>query len=212
VNSSAQYAEVVTAAPTTLSLGASPNPAYVGQTVTFTGGTTPSAATFPTGSVTFSEGATVLGSGTLSSIGQATFSTSALAVGTHTVTASYVGDSGFSGVSSNSVSEVVLNNGFTINLQPASLSLTSGADGTAVVQLGSLGNFSGPLQLTLGAAPPIASMSLSAPSVTLAVGGRGSSTLTIHTLAIADLHPSSQPLAGRSSGIFAASLASLFLC
>ena len=48
----------------------------------------------PTGTVDFYDGATYLGSSTLSS-GMATFATSALAVGDHTITAYYSGDSNF---------------------------------------------------------------------------------------------------------------------
>ncbi len=51
----------------------------------------------PTGTVTFKDGATTLGSGTIATVngGQwATFTTSTLAVGTHTITAVYNGDGG----------------------------------------------------------------------------------------------------------------------
>jgi len=45
--------------------------------------------------VTFSEGATVLGTGTLNGTGQASFTTAALSVGTHVISASYGGDGNF---------------------------------------------------------------------------------------------------------------------
>jgi hypothetical protein len=48
----------------------------------------------PTGAVTFSDGGTSLGTGQLNVVGgkvQATFSTSGLGVGAHTITASYGG-------------------------------------------------------------------------------------------------------------------------
>jgi sugar lactone lactonase YvrE len=62
-----------------------------GQLVTFTATVTSGAGEgTPTGTVTFKDGATVLGSPvTLNSTGVATDSTAALAVGTHTITASY---------------------------------------------------------------------------------------------------------------------------
>jgi hypothetical protein len=47
----------------------------------------------PTGTVTFLDGATALGVGTLNSSAVATFSTSTLTVGTHSITAAYGGDS-----------------------------------------------------------------------------------------------------------------------
>ena len=49
----------------------------------------------PGGSVTFLDGSTTLGSATLDGAGVATFSTSALSPGLHTITAAYAGGSGF---------------------------------------------------------------------------------------------------------------------
>jgi hypothetical protein len=69
-----------------------PNPSVYGASVTFTATVTPSTAT---GTVTFSDSmAGVLGTGSLSG-GLATFSSTALAVGTHTITATYNGDGNY---------------------------------------------------------------------------------------------------------------------
>lgn len=82
---------------TTLSLGSSANPSVQGSTVTFTATLTlisnPANAT-PGGAVTFYDGATQLGSGNVSS-NVATFSTSALTPGLHTIVAKYAGDPNF---------------------------------------------------------------------------------------------------------------------
>ena len=75
-------------------------------TVTVTNG--PSLGAAPTGTVTFTDGATTLGAVVLDASGQATFTTSALAVGTHTVTATYGGATGLAG-SDASVDQVVAN-------------------------------------------------------------------------------------------------------
>ena len=53
----------------------------------------------PTGSVSFFDGATLLGTGTLS-VGVATFTTSTLSVASHAVTAVYAGDTNFAGSTS----------------------------------------------------------------------------------------------------------------
>ncbi|MDV9203065.1 Ig-like domain-containing protein, partial [Streptomyces sp. Wh19] len=53
----------------------------------------------PTGTVDFFDGATLLGTGTLSG-GVATFTTSTLAIGTHPLTAVYNGDANFAGSTS----------------------------------------------------------------------------------------------------------------
>jgi len=49
----------------------------------------------PTGTVTFKDGSSTLGTGTLDSSGQAMFTTSTLTVGSHSITASYGGDTTF---------------------------------------------------------------------------------------------------------------------
>lgn len=77
---------------TTTSLTASPNPATVGSSVTFTAAVTSSGSAVPTGTVTFKDGSTVLGSGALNSSGVAVFTTSSLAIGQHSITAVYGGD------------------------------------------------------------------------------------------------------------------------
>jgi hypothetical protein len=71
-------------------LGASPNPGISGQNVTFTATVTGST---PTGTVTFRDGATVLCSSVPLVNGQAACATSALTLGSHSVTADYSGDS-----------------------------------------------------------------------------------------------------------------------
>ncbi|MFI0818103.1 beta strand repeat-containing protein [Streptomyces sp. NPDC021098] len=80
---------------TTTSLTSSPNPSAPGQTVTFTATVAPVApgTGSPTGTVTFviSGGPTL--TGTLNAAGQTTVSTNALTTGSHTVTATYSGDS-----------------------------------------------------------------------------------------------------------------------
>src|SRR5205085_11154572 len=71
----------VNKADTSTSLTSSANPSVFGQSVTFTATVSvisPGAGT-PSGTVTFKEGSTNIGTGTLSS-GQATFSTSSLSV------------------------------------------------------------------------------------------------------------------------------------
>ncbi|HLJ95684.1 MAG TPA: Ig-like domain repeat protein [Gemmataceae bacterium] len=87
----------VNKADATVTVTASPNPATAGQATTFTAILTavvPGSGT-PTGTVTFMDGTTTLGTGTLDANGQATFQTSALTQGQHTITAVYAGDSNF---------------------------------------------------------------------------------------------------------------------
>jgi hypothetical protein len=87
---------VVNPAHTTVGLVSSANPSRVGQAVTFTvtlRPVSPSTALPPPGeTVTFLDGSTVLGTGTLDIFGHATFTTSRLAAGTHSIAAVYAGD------------------------------------------------------------------------------------------------------------------------
>jgi hypothetical protein len=76
---------------TTTVVTSSVNPSLVGQSVTFTATVTASTGT-PTGVVTFFDGTTPLGTGTLNGSGVATFTISTLSLGDHSITAFYNGD------------------------------------------------------------------------------------------------------------------------
>jgi hypothetical protein len=75
-------------------LGSSQDPSYPGQSVSFTATLTAQTGK-PTGSVTFLDGSTVLKVVPLDATGHATYTTSALAAGSHTITAAYSGGSAF---------------------------------------------------------------------------------------------------------------------
>src|SRR6185369_940759 len=74
---------------TTTTLGSSLNPSVAGQGVTFTATV---AGQSPFGSVTFADGSNVLCNAVTLTASQAACSTSSLAAGSHTITASYSGD------------------------------------------------------------------------------------------------------------------------
>jgi len=91
----AQYCGDSTTHATTTALTSAPNPSTTGQAVTFTA-TVSSTDGVPVGTVTFREGTTVLASAlALNAAGQATFSTSALAAGSHVVAADFAGTTGW---------------------------------------------------------------------------------------------------------------------
>jgi hypothetical protein len=96
-------------ATTTTSVGSSANPSVFQQTVTFTVTVAPAYGCTPTGTVTLYDGANAIASNLQLTSGSATFSTSALSVTTHSITASYSGDDSFnSSTSTNTpVSQVV---------------------------------------------------------------------------------------------------------
>jgi sugar lactone lactonase YvrE/predicted secreted protein len=90
----------------TIVLTVSPNPAVVTANVTLTATATAATGT-PTGSITFYDGTTAIGSANLSAGGVASFSTTTLAVGTQVLSAKYSGDTNDAAETSNTVSEVV---------------------------------------------------------------------------------------------------------
>jgi len=107
---------------TTTALAAVPNPSVSGQNVTLTATVTPASAT---GTVAFFDGGNSIGTGPLSN-GTATFSTSSLSAGSHSLTASYRGDANNSVSSSSAVTETVSQVASTTSLQAAPLSSTPG--------------------------------------------------------------------------------------
>jgi Big-like domain-containing protein/VCBS repeat protein len=93
--------------PTTTTLVSSLNPSVVGQAVTFTARVSSSAGAPPNGeTITFKNGSAVLGTGMLSS-GMASLTTSSLAAGIYTITASYPGDANFAASTSPGLRQVV---------------------------------------------------------------------------------------------------------
>ena len=129
---------------TTTAVTSSSNPSDAGNSVTFTAAVSPQP---DGGKVQFQDNGVDLGSASsVDSSGQATYTTSALAVGSHTIEAVYNGDSNFTG-STGSLVQMVgqssANNTTTINggtasvpVQPdgvsASISGSTAADGTSV--------------------------------------------------------------------------------
>jgi hypothetical protein len=113
-SNSAVYAQTISKIATTLGLISSANPSNIGSPVTFTATVTAPTGT-PTGSVSFFDGATPLGT-VATSGGVAAFTTSSLIGGNHTINATYGGTSTYAG-SSNSVAQVV-STGSTIAFNP----------------------------------------------------------------------------------------------
>jgi len=94
-NTSAVVKQTVNKTATTTSVVSSQNPSTFGQPVTFTATVVSSTSGTPTGAVSFKDGTKVIGSGNLNGSGQASFTTSSLARGSHSITAVYKGDTNF---------------------------------------------------------------------------------------------------------------------
>jgi hypothetical protein len=168
---------------TTVGLTSSQNPAAVGQSVTFTatvavtGGapgptySTPEVPGTPTGTVSFLDGTTVLGSGTLDA-GVATYSTAALAAGTHPITARYSGSSTAAGSLSSALSQVVANAPVLVLSNPTpTVSVPSGGSTSVTLTVANAGAaLAGPVTLTATGLPAGAACTLSSQSVDVSSG------------------------------------------
>ena len=102
-SASAPFDEVINKASSSVGISSSSATANFGTAVTFTATVTPSSAT---GTVTFSDGSTVLGTATIIA-GKATFKTSTLSLGSHSITATYSGDATFAGSASAALAQLI---------------------------------------------------------------------------------------------------------
>jgi Bacterial Ig-like domain (group 3) len=106
----------VNAAGTTTTLASAPNPSISGQAVTFTSSVTCTGFT-PTGTVTFTIDGSPGSPVTLVN-GTSTFTTSTLTAGTHSVSASYSGDTNCAASTSSTLTQTVSQTGMTLMSSP----------------------------------------------------------------------------------------------
>ena len=152
-----------------------------GQSVTFTASVS-STAGIPTGTVTFFSDGTSLGSASLSS-GQAQLSTSGLAAGSHTITATYNGDTNFTASNAPGITETVnaVAADFTISASPGSVSVKHGKTASYTVTIGATGSFTGTVSFGTSSVPTGPNPTFSPSTVT----GSGSSTMKVSTTGLA---------------------------
>lgn len=106
--SSGTVKQTVNLYPTTTALTSAPNPSNVGQVVTFTATVTTTAPTQATGNVSFKDGTKIIGTATVDANGVATLNKKISTAGSHSITATYNGDS-LSGKSTSNVVVQVVN-------------------------------------------------------------------------------------------------------
>ncbi len=140
---------------TTTALTAAPSPSTVGQAVTFTATVAvvaPGVAA-PTGQITFLDGGATLGTSALNSAGVATFTTTTLSVGAHSVTAVYGGDANDSASTSAAVSQRVTPKPLQLVLSSATNPSGPTTNGSVITVNGALTNHTTTAQrVTLNAA------------------------------------------------------------
>ncbi len=169
---------IVTFGTPTVTLSAAPNPVFLHNPVTLAA-TVSSPAGIPTGTVTFLDGTAPIGSAPLTA-GQAAVTISTLALGPHTITAVYSGDTNFASTPSPAV--IVLVQDFTLTITNPTVVIEHG--GTAVYNLvvTSVGGTGLASTITLSTAgqPGYSTYSF-APAIIGAGSGTTQGTLTIHT-------------------------------
>ncbi len=181
-DSGVSLTQTVNLAGTITSVSSSSNPSQPGQTITFTATVQATGSGTPTGSVTFFDGTTMLGTGTLAPINgqdQATFATSVLASGSHTITAGYSGDSTFAGSSGTQTQ--------TVGQASGSSSMTSLSSSAASALLGQSVTFTATV---MGSGTPTGTVSfmdgatLLGTSTLAQVNGQSQTTFTTSTLGL----------------------------
>jgi hypothetical protein len=196
---------------TTTLLVSSVNPSNFGQSVTFTATVTGHGHRIPTGTVSLYDGTTNIGNSNLNSGGAATFTTSTLAVGTHSMTATYNGDANFAPSTSPVLYQVV--QGAIVSLSAPSLNFGNQTVGiTGAPQVVTLTN-TGNINLTIksirmtgtnrgdfaesnncpGSVPPNDSCQI---SVTFTPAATGSRNAAVKIIDNAPGSPQSVPLTG----------------
>jgi Bacterial Ig-like domain (group 3)/FG-GAP-like repeat len=207
------YGTAATLSPSTTSLSASAASVTAGASVGLTA-TVSGTGGAPTGTVTFLDGSTKLGTGALSSAGQATYSTSSLAVGAHSITAAYGGDANFAASTSSAVTVTVTAAAppdFSLSLSPASASVSPGSTATSSVSITPSGGFNSQVSFACTGLPVYSTCAFLPATVTPSGSGAASTTLTVATnVATASIRGSNRP-DGRRAGAGETSLALILL-
>ena len=159
--------------------------ANLGSSITFTASVVAGVGTTsPTGTVTFRDGTTVLGSSAVNgtTVGSATYTTTGLGAGTHTITAAFTGVNGFSSSTSAAITETITAPAVQSSLSPSSVNVLSGGTAGTTVSVSAVGGFSGTVSFACGTLPAHFSCTFTPASGTLnATTPTGSVSLNIGT-------------------------------
>ena len=138
----------------------------------------------PTGTGTFLEGTTVLGTGALAN-GAASVDNSQLTVGTHTITFQYSGDANFQPNTASSTVTVTTAPApdFSISSSPASLNVTRGQTVKAQLTVTANGGLSGTITFACSGLPAESTCTFNPATLTATPGQASTTTLSISTTA-----------------------------
>ncbi len=205
---------VVAQFATTTALSATSSSAALGSPVTFTAAISGSVPDVPTGTVTYKDGGTTIGTASLDGHARATLTTTSLAAGSHTITANYGGDSENQSSMSSGVTFNVTNGnvtdfaiGSTIANQQT---LGAGQSMTIPVTLTGASSFNGTVTVTCSGLPtgavctssPVTVSGTTPVSVNVTLTTTGSNSGSVTPMARAIRH-AALPIAGGIFTLFA---------
>lgn len=165
----------VTKAAPAVSLSLNSASTIVATAISMTSKVSASFSGTPTGTVTFLDGTTALATETLDATGSATYTTSTLVVGSHSLTAVYSGDTDFTSVTSSAAAEAVED--FQLTTSTATQAVKPGGSATFDFTLApSVGSFDSAVTFAVTGLPSGYSWTASPSSVT---PGSSSSQVTL---------------------------------
>jgi hypothetical protein len=194
--------QVIAEAPLTsvVALSSNINPSVFGETVTFTATVSvpgPFVDVVQSGTITFLDGTTAIGTGAIDRLGQAKFAISTLAIGSHPIAASYPGVAATggppgSGAASQGISPAIspvvtqevakgipnITPGFSLTVTPTPVTVPAGQDAILLVTVQEFGTFLQPVKLSCTGLPTEAACNFV--TSTIPVAG-GSTTLDLST-------------------------------
>jgi hypothetical protein len=209
---------------TTTTLMPSVTSATTGESVTFSAQVSAQSGAVPAGTVSFMDGATLLGSATLSN-GTAAFQTAQLAAGANSVTASYTGDAADAASTSSAVAVQVTQQAaaddYTLSLSASALSASASKPGTLMLTMTPTGGLATAQSFACSGLPSgwscsfaPASLSGSAPqSTTITVGAMSAVPMSalrsrLQLVLVSSLPllliragPAPRPMRGRRAGV-----------
>lgn len=166
----------VTQAVTTTQLSSSAESVTAGASVTLTAAVASTVTSpAPTGTVQFVDGTTSLGTPVAVSGGSATYTTTTLSAGTHSITAVYSGDANFASSTSAALSESIED--FTLQTNATSATVAPGSSASFTLTVTSQGGLNSSIAFACAGLPADAACSFSPQTVT----GTGTTSLTIST-------------------------------
>ncbi len=181
-----QNVNAATKAATTTAVMSSVNPSTSGQSVIFTATVTSATAGTPAGTATFFDGNTALGAAvTLNGQASATFTTSSLSTGAHSITAQYSGDANFAASTSSPALSQQVNaaagQDFSVSANPTTLNLIAGQSGNILFTVTPINGSTQTVMFECEKLPKGTSCTFNHPSLTLDGTHTATSMLTFQT-------------------------------